>query len=589
MSWMLPCFDPFLCTVHQRYRVGSTRRVICIQTLQKKLVYNCCSLQHNGLEYMPLTTLTRFYRELKQRKVIRVAIAYVIVAWVVVEVASVMFPGMLLPDWSVRLVIGLAILGFPVAMVLAWAVELTPQGPKLDPGTPAGTVEVEVKNDPPLVELKPKETFESIAVLPFLNLSNDPDNEYFSDGMSEELLNLLCKLPQLTVASRTSSFSFKGKNVDLRTVAEALAVDVILEGSVRRSGDKVRITAQLIDARSDRHLWSETYDRELRDIFAVQDEIAKNIVEALQLSLSPAQRQSLKKAAMTSNMEAYDFYLKGRYFVERGEIDHGLQMFQEAIKIDPDFAHAWAGEADCHAWNAQWVQKSAKSLKCADECSLKALKLAPDLAEAHASRCLALTLNDHFEEAEAEARKAIELNPQLYEAHYYLGRAYFAQGKFREAATAFRRASEIRPDDLAAVTLLSTTTKNFGDETMIRAAAIHSSQVAERYLALNPDDALALSRAASDLIYLGQVDKGVQWAERAYRINPHVCRYNVACALLLAGKTDRALDVLEEHEREGGLQLAWLEHDSDMDSVRDNPRFQALLEKLRVTETNMKL
>jgi len=523
---------------------------------------------------MPESALTRFYRELKRRKVFRVAIAYAIVAWIVVEVSSVLFPAMLLPDWSVRLVIGLAFVGFPIALVLAWAVDMTPQGIVIDSAS-APTA------DAPAIPAPQTDGFESIAVLPFLNLSNDPDNEYFSDGMSEELLNLLCKLPQLTVASRTSSFSFKGKDVNIAAVARQLEVDAILEGSVRRSGDKVRISAQLIDARRDRHLWSETYDRQLSDIFAMQDEIARNIVDALQLSLSPAQQKSITKAAVTSNMEAYDFYLRGRYYLERGDFDPGVQMFREAIKIDPEFAQAWAGEADCHAWNVQWVRKSAESLAQADECSRTALKLAPDLAEAHASRSLALTLNDQFDKAEAAALRAIELDPQLYEARYYLGRNYFAQGKFQEAAASFERALEIRPDDLTAATLLSTTTKNFGDESAMRAAATRASKVAERYLALNPDDALALSRGAVDLVHLGQIEKGVQWAERAYRINPRVCRYNVACAFMQAGQIDRALDVLEEHAREGGLHLAWLEQDSDMDPARGLPRFEELLENLR--------
>ena len=184
-----------------------------------------------------------FFTELKRRKVIRVAIVYAVVAWVIVEVSSVLFPGLMLPEWTVRLVIGLAIIGFPIALVLAWAIELTPDGLKIDSSDGSEDDKaVAATDDDDLC-------IDSIAVLPFLNLSNDPDNEYFSDGMSEELLNLLCKLPQLTVASRTSSFSFKGKDVDMGTVAKQLGVDAILEGSVRRSQDRVRITAQLIDAR----------------------------------------------------------------------------------------------------------------------------------------------------------------------------------------------------------------------------------------------------------------------------------------------------------------------------------------------------
>jgi len=527
---------------------------------------------------MAQSPFTRFYLELKRRKVIRVAIVYGVVAWLIVEVASVMFPGLLLPEWSVRLVIALAIIGFPIALVLAWALELTPEGVRIESAAVAEPEQIPADE---LDQGTEKEGFKSVAVLPFLNLSNDPDNEYFSDGMSEELLNLLCKLPQLTVASRTSSFSFKGKDVDMGTVAKQLGVDVILEGSVRRSNDRVRITAQLIDGRSDRNLWSETYDRELKDVFAVQDEIARNIVNALELSLSPAQQLSIQKQVVTEVMDAYDFYLRGRYFIERGDIDSGQKMFEKAIELDGDYALAWAGAADCHSWRCMWYEKSPESLQKADECSLKALQLAPNQAEAHASRSYALAMNGKYDEAEAEFKSAIKLDPQLYEAYYYAGRTYFAAGKYRQAADTFAQAGAIRPDDVTAAALRTTSLRALGAEEEARAACEHSIELAERYLVLNPDDALALSRAANDLIFLGETEKGLRWAERAYSISPNVCRYNVACVSMIAGDTDRALDLLEEHAKTGGVYADWLEADSDWDAVRDHPRYKAILELAR--------
>jgi len=527
---------------------------------------------------MAQSPVTKFYLELKRRKVIRVAVVYIVVTWIIVEVSSVMFPELLLPDWSVRLVIALAIIGFPVAMVLAWAFELTPDHAN-NQAVPAQSSEAEPLAE--AIEEVAAAGFSSVAVLPFLNLSNDPENEYFSDGMSEEVLSLLCKLPQLTVASRTSSFSFKGKDVDMGTVARQLGVDAILEGSVRRSGDRVRIAAQLIDARSDRHLWSDNYDRELKDVFAVQDEIAQNIVKALELSLSPAQQLSMQKKATTQDMDAYDFYLRGRYFVERGDVDSGQKMFEKAIELDEDYALAWAGAADCHSWRCMWYEDSPESLQKADECSLKALQLAPDLAQAHASRSYALTLNRKYAEAEAGFKAAIELDPQLYEAYYYAGRAYFAQGKHRQAADAFSQAMAIRPDDITAATLRSTSLKNVGSEEEISASCKHSIKVAEQYLTLNPDDALAMSRVANDYIYLGDVEKGLEWADRGYAVSPNVCRYNVACSYVLAGKPDRALDLLEQHAQSGAVNTEWLMKDSDWDAVRDHPRFKALLEMVR--------
>ena len=528
-----------------------------------------------------MASFSQFYSELKRRKVIRVAIAYVVIAWIVVEIASVMFPGLLLPDWSVRLVIAIAIIGFPIALVLAWAVDLTPDGVKLEQKTENAASALPAA---PLPQPTTDDSRRSVAVMPFLNLSNDPDNEYFSDGMSEELLNLLCKLPQLTVASRTSSFSFKGKDADIKTVAERLGVDVVLEGSVRRAGSKVRITSQLIDARADRHLWSETYDRELSDVFAVQDEIANNIVKALEIRLSPDQKRLLRKKSTTADMDAYDFYLKGRYFIMRGEMEHALSMFQKAVELDDGFAPAWAGLAEAHTWKCQWIESTPEGLKAADECSLKALELAPGSAEAHAARCFALVLNSKFEEAIAESDKAIELDPKLYEAYYYRGRACFANGLFREAAEFFRKAGEIRPDDMGAATLQSTSTKAFGSEEEKRLAAMHAVEVAERYLALNPDDALAMSRIANDLIYLGEVEKGLDKARRAYRIDSNVCGYNVACAFVSAGEVEQALDYLEEHVDRQGVNIDWIENDSDWDDLREHPRFKALLSRLRQSQ-----
>ena len=524
---------------------------------------------------MKENSITRFYRELKRRKVVRVAIVYVVVAWIMVEVASVMFPALLLPEWSVRLVIAFAIIGFPIALVLSWAFQITPDGIKAD--------SLSETQSPPAEEAAGQrdDHRSSVAVLPFINLSNDPDNEYFSDGMAEEVLNLLCKLPQLTVASRTSAFSFKGKDVDMATVAEALGVDAILEGSVRRSGNRVRITAQLIDGRSDRHLWSENYDRELEDVFAVQDEIARNIVDAMEISLTPAQQHSIQTQATTTDMNAYDFYLRGRYFFERKEVAYAQQMYEKSIEQDPEFAQAWAALSECHTWTYLWFEKTPESLRAAYECSNKALQLAPDLAEAHAALGQALSMDGDYVEAEKEFKAAIDLDPQLYDGYYNAGRAYFTEGKFRAAADMFAKAGFIRPDDATAATLQCMALLTIGTEEEKQEAVERSVRIAEQYLVLNPDDALALSRAATDLLHTGDIEKGVAWAERAYAINPRVSGYNVACAFILAGQTERALDILDEHTKSAAVHIDWLEKDSDWDATRDHPRFKAIVESLR--------
>jgi len=227
-----------------------------------------------------------------------------------------------------------------------------------------------------------------------------------------------------------------------------------------------------------------------------------------------------------------------------------------------------------------WYEDSPESQRKADEYSLKALQLAPDQAEAHASRSYALTTNGKYAEAEVEFKAAIALDPQLYEAYYYAGRAYFAQGKYRQAADAFIQAGTIRPDDVVTASLTSTSLQAVGTEEEKRKAAQHSVDVAERYLALNPDDALALSRCATNLVSMGEIEKGLKRAEQAYAMNPSLCRYNVACTHMLAGQTERALELLEVHARAGKVLLDWLEKDSDWDKARDHPRYKAIVESL---------
>ena len=280
----------------------------------------------------------------------------------------------------------------------------------------------------------------SVAVLPFADLSPERDQDYFTDGIAEEIINALSKIQALRVASRSSSFAFKGKNQDIRDVGEKLGVSTVLEGSVRKAGNRLRITAQLVNVADGYHLWSDRFDRQLEDVFEVQDEIAESIVKALRLVLSENEKRALEQAR-PENVQAYDYYLKGRQFVHQyreKSLQFARRMFQRAIEVDPNFARAYAGLADCSSMLYNWWDAVEANLNQAESASKKALELAPELAEAHASRGFALTLSKRYQEAEQEFETAIHLDPTLFEAYYFYARTSFEQGKLEAGRPALR-------------------------------------------------------------------------------------------------------------------------------------------------------
>ena len=519
-------------------------------------------------------------------------VLYAIAGWVVIEVSSTLLPGLNLPDWTSTLVIALVVLGFPVAAVMAWAFDIGPQGVTRtpEPATEAKSraSQAEATAGATVGEAarpaRPKTDGHSIAVLPFVNMSGDPENEYFSDGIAEEILNLLVKLPQLKVASRTSSFVFKGKDVNIPTVARELGVSTVLEGSVRQAGGRVRITAQLIDTETDTHLWSETYDREFKDVFEIQDDIAKSIVEALQVTLSPKERRSIQSVA-TSDAKAYDFYLRGRSYMStmsRQDYERAILMFRKAIELDEKYALAWAGLADAYSDLFRYADATKDHIEKAMEASRRAVELDPDSAEAHASMGLALFIREDYEGADEELKKAIELNPRLWEAHYYSGLASASRGNFEEAVRHYRNALEVNPADYQAAAFTAQAYASLGrkhDEMKARLATLGTVQ---RHLELNPHDTRAMYICAQNLCCVGETEKGLELAERALGQDQKepVVLYNVACFYAQAGDADRAFELLEEAVDRGWGDKSWLQTDSDLDSLRDDPRFKALLKKI---------
>ena len=430
--------------------------------------------------------MTSFFTELKRRHVFRVAAAYVVTGWIVAQAAEFLLESFAAPQWILQTLIILLVLGFPIALVLAWAFELTPEGVELDKAAAADPVPVPVAAAP---EVLPGSPEQSIAVLPFVDMSADRDQEYFSDGLAEELLNLMAKVPGLHVASRTSAFFFKGKQEDIRAIAEKLRVRHVLEGSVRKAGNQLRVTAQLIKAEDGYHLWSETYDRPMDNIFAMQDEIALAVVDALKVKLlgeAPTARET--------NTEAYNLYLQGvHFFTQRTAetLDRAVDCLERAVAIDPEYAPAWAylssayavrGGSSGHGWQ-EGVTASREALQRAlaldpDEAHTwisqgqlksyydwdwegarsdleRARSLAPDNSEVYAALARLARSHGRLAESVELAERAIALDPLNLTAHSDRSRALMYLGRYEEAELGFRELVGLNPNHRNGTSMLS--------------------------------------------------------------------------------------------------------------------------------------
>jgi len=413
----------------------------------------------------------KFFGELKRRNVYKVAIAYAVVGWLLTQVATQVFPFFEIPNWAVRLVVLLLVIGFPVALILAWAFELTPEGIKLTesadleaakPSRNKAWIYIIIvgaalsvvlffvgRYTAPKVTRSSQSLAKSIAVLPFENLSRDPDNAYFAEGIKEEVLARLSKVADLKVISIRPTQQPNNSRTDLSQMAQKLGVETFLEGSVQRSADEVRVTVQLVRADSDAHLWADTFDRNLTDIFAVESEIAKAVADTLQAKLTGSEERAIS-AKPTGNLEAYQLYLRGRYYWNRrtaGGLKRALEQFQQAVDKDPAYALAYTGLADCYAVMEQYADTpSSETLPKARAAALRALQIDDSLGEAHTSLGYVNALSRQFGEAEKEFKRGIKLNPNYPTAHHWYGLPYLSMlGHFDEAMAEIKRAQQLDP------------------------------------------------------------------------------------------------------------------------------------------------
>jgi adenylate cyclase len=409
----------------------------------------------------------KFLVELKRRNVYKVAIAYAVVAWLLIQAGSILFPTFEAPGWVMKVFVMVIAAGFVIALFIAWAFEMTPQGMKrtadispdefiphwsrrkfaaliISVALIAGALlifQLWRSSRASMVAGVPEK---SIAVLPFVDLSQAHDQEYFCDGISEEILDALAKIEGLRVVARTSSFSFKGKNADVSEIAQKLNVRNILEGSLRREGNRIRISAQLVSAATGSHLWSETYERELQGVFAVQDEITRSIVDALKIKLAVA-----PPARAQQNAEAYDLYLQGLYLSNKSDeenLRNSVKLFQRAVDKDPNFARAWTGTAKAWLWLADVYVKPLDAYPKVMEAASKALALDEHDAEAHCYLGEAKrVLHSDLEGEDAELHRALEIDPNCGPAYFFLALLRSAQGRIDEALVATEQARRLDP------------------------------------------------------------------------------------------------------------------------------------------------
>jgi len=582
-----------------------------------------------------------FFSELKRRNVYKVAVAYLVVSWLLIQAASILFPTFDAPPWAMKVIVFLIVLGFPAALIFSWAFEITPEGI---------VRETEVESDKSITHhtgrkivaitivlaviatglfvfqfLRARSTSasrasetsisqKSIAVLPFDNLSRDPDNAFFTEGVQDEILTRLAKVADLKVISRTSTQRFKSAPNDLREIAKQLGVAHILEGSVQKASDQVRVNVQLVNALSDAHLWAETYDRKLTDIFTVETEIAKAIADTLQARLSGSEEHAIA-ARPTENTEAHQLYLKGRFFWNKrtgNDLKKSIDYFQQAIAADPNYALAYAGVADGYVWLPGYTVCTPRDCyPKAMAAAKKALELDDTLAEAHTALAIAIWLYDFdFSRSIREFQRAIELNPNYAIAHQQYGNnTLSALGRFDDAIVEGKRAVELDPLSLVINTDLGSDYHNARryDEAIaqlrktlemdprfyiahlvlgqaLNVTGAHDAAIVEyeKARALNDDPAVlgVLARAHGLSGNKMEAEKILDQLKKLSQ-ERYVSAYSFALAYLGLDDKEEALRWLEQsYQDRAGSDIGFIRVDPLLDPLRRDPRFEALAEKI---------
>jgi TolB-like protein/tetratricopeptide (TPR) repeat protein len=431
----------------------------------------------------------------------------------------------------------------------------------------------------------PSADISAIAVLPFADMSPCRDQDYLCEGFAEELINALTHIDGLRVASRTASFQFRSTGADVREIGRQLGVGTLLEGSVRKADDRLRVTVQLIEVATGYHRWSQRFDRTLDDVFAIEDEIAESVATSLRGSvLGRREKQALQRPHTST--DAYECYLRGRQYLPRMtkvDLDKSRDMFERAIELDAEYGPAWSCLAAVHATLYEWFGGGADDLARAEETSLKAVELAPQLALSHVARGFVLSLSRRYGEAAQEFEEAIRLNPNLFEAYYYYARASFARGDIDRSADLFQSAADVCQEDFQSPILLAQSLQMLGRHDDAVRACREGIRRAERMLELNPVDVRALSMGSVALYHDGQHARAFEWSRRSLELYPDdmSALVNAGCLHSRAGHKEEALELFARVFARGWCKRDWVDNDPDYDIVRDDPRFKKLLAKLK--------
>jgi len=577
-----------------------------------------------------------FFSELRRRNVYKVAVGYAVVGWLLIQVATQVFPFFEVPNWAVRLVVLFIVIGFPIALVIAWAFELTPGGIKrteeadrVYPGRSRGRAWMYVVISAGLLSAglfflgrytAPNENkignapAKSIAVLPFENLSRDPDNAYFAEGIQDEILTRLAKVADLKVISHTSTQRYKSSPNDLPRIAKELGVANILEGSVQKSQDQVRVNVQLINAATDAHLWADSFDRKLIDIFAVESEIAAKVADILQAKLTGEEKHAISMQP-TQNTEAYQIYLKGRYFWNKRtgpDLQKAVDYFKQAIEKDPGYALAYVGLGDSYILLSGFgAARPQDSFPLAEAAAKKALEIDDTLAEAHTTLGFSLCVHHlDFASSIREFERAIALNPNYATAHHWFGDGpLLAVGQFDRAIAEGKRALELDP-------LSVIITADLGANYLVARRYDEAIEQFHKAIELDPrfyyahwnlaealemkgnmsealaeykkaveldDDPFVLALLGQAYAKLGQRDEALKILAQLPQIAAHryVPSYSYALLHMALGEKDKAVEWLERSYQEGaGLDVIFLKVDPMLDPLQKEPRFQALVAKV---------